>query len=60
MRVVYVEETVIQAAREWAERFAKTMERSFDVVSADTFTEDVSHAFQTPIRKNPEDTLVPI
>ena len=45
MRVVYVEETVIQAAREWAERFAKTMERSFDVVPADAFTEDVEADF---------------
>ena len=45
MRVVYVEESVIQAAREWAERFAKTMERSFDVVPADAFTEDVEADF---------------
>ena len=45
MRVVYVEDAVIQAAREWAERFAKTMERSFDVVPADAFTEDVEADF---------------
>ena len=35
MKVVYVEDTVIPAAREWAEQLAQTMERDFVVVPAD-------------------------
>ena len=35
MRFLYVEDSVIPEARNWAERLAKTMEREFEVVSAD-------------------------
>ena len=35
MRFLYVEDSVFPEARNWAERLAKTMEREFEVVSAD-------------------------
>ena len=40
MKVVYVEDTVIPAAREWAEQLAQTMERDFVVVPADAYDAD--------------------
>ena len=40
MKVVYVEDTVIPAAREWAEQLAQTMERDFVAVPADAYNAD--------------------
>lgn len=45
MRVAYIEDIVIPAAREWVERFAKAMEREFKVVFADAFTPDLDADF---------------
>ena len=41
MRMVYIEDAVIPAARNWAEGLAKATERTFEVVPADAFTEDM-------------------
>ena len=40
MRFLYVEDIEIPAAKEWAERLAKAMEREFEVVSAEAFPEE--------------------
>ena len=45
MRFLYVEDTVIPEAREWAERLAKTMEREFEVVSAEAFSPETDADF---------------
>ena len=45
MRVLYVEDIENTAAREWAERLTKTMEREFDVVPADTFSPEMEADF---------------
>ena len=45
MRFLYVEDIAITAAREWAERMAKTMEREFDVVEADAFNSEMEADF---------------
>ena len=45
MRFLYVEDIENPAAREWAERLAKTMEREFEVVEADAFSEDMEADF---------------
>ena len=45
MRFLYVEDIENTAAREWAERLTKTMEREFDVVPADTFSPEMEADF---------------
>ena len=45
MRFLYVEDIENSAAREWAERLAKTMEREFEVVPAEAFSEGMEADF---------------